>query len=673
GTLTQIVLDTGFHEIIFLHLNTGCMDTLLADVACIPDDGCGTAALSPLAMSVDDCAGTAEFCVSVLVADLPNFLISDNGAAFGGTIGACGLNGNTVAMQLDTGLHELVLEDTVKGCADTFLVQVNCVFVEDVTIDVTIEEGDSLVLCLTDYGYPVADIDSLTVICTGDGNTTFEIDDQTWCITVFGETVGLDTLCFLVNVGDSSGIFTVNIVVVPPCPTFFPGGILAGGVPCSADSGQICLPISFVDLTNKTLTLDGGPYTGTLLPCGFDSLFVLNYDALPNAGLMGPYLIESWSINGGPPFTGVFNTIQELADSMNVWDPTGNWQVVFDPVNNLNLITGGNPLNTYSAMFIKEQISGIEILLGIDLIAVPTGVAVEIPVGTSQLTLTDTLTLCTETVTLELVCLTSDVVIDTILFSESDTFCLDLSELVGTVESITNACPGSNGQIVAFTFENNCVIYTGNEPGQDSACVVVCDDAGLCDTTYFFITVTFTGDSLPVAVNDTIVTGQGQATAIAVLFNDTVQFLTDIYLVDPPANGDVVFLPDGSANYVPDPGYCDELEPDVFTYAICNPLGCDTATVFVTVVCAELEIFNAFSPNDDGTNDFFKINGLQDWPGHHLYVYNRWGNLVFEATSYQSDWSGIWKDKKLPDGTYFYVLDLGDGKKPRRGYVVILR
>ncbi|MCF8281438.1 MAG: gliding motility-associated C-terminal domain-containing protein [Bacteroidales bacterium] len=674
GQFAQIALDTGFHEVIFVQMNTGCQDTLYANVSCSSNDGCGISALSPLTIDVDDCAATTQFCVSVSVLDLPNFLITDNGAAFGGTIGICDLNGTTVGMTLDTGMHMLILADTVKGCADTFLVNVLCTIIEDVTVDTTVAEGDSLVLCLGDFGYQAALIDSVTSVCTGNGNTSFSIDPTIWCITFYGDAVGLDTACFLVSVGDTSAIFTVNIEVTTPCPVFIPGGILATGVPCSVDTGLICLPISFLELANKTLQLGGLPYTGPLLPCSFDSTLILNYNSLPTMGLLGPYIVQSWSING-IPFTGVFNTIQELADLMNTWDPTGNWVVILDPINSINVIQGGNPTNVYSAMSVEQQLTSVVVSLGINTITVPTGVAIEVPLGGYLLTITDTVTLCSETAIVELVCITSDVVVDTILVGTQDTFCLNLSDLVGSVASATNICPGSNGQTVTFTIDSSfCVIYQGNAPGFDSACVVVCDDAGLCDTTYFFITVNVTNDSLPIAVNDTgNLTSQGDPTVIQVLANDTVQFLLTVSIVDQPANGAAQVLPNGSINYVPNQDYCNEAVPDSFTYAICNPFGCDTATVHVTVLCSELEIFEAFSPNGDGKNETFKINGLQDWPNHHLRVYSRWGTLVYEATNYVSDWEGTWKDKNLPDGTYFYILELGDGGGTKRGYVVILR
>ncbi|MCB0663744.1 MAG: gliding motility-associated C-terminal domain-containing protein, partial [Saprospiraceae bacterium] len=43
-------------------------------------------------------------------------------------------------------------------------------------------------------------------------------------------------------------------------------------------------------------------------------------------------------------------------------------------------------------------------------------------------------------------------------------------------------------------------------------------------------------------------------------------------------------------------------------------------------------------------------------------VYNRWGNLVFEQKGYRGTWDGTWNERDLPDGTYYYLIDLGDGQ-----------
>ncbi|UII30120.1 putative Ig domain-containing protein [Fulvivirga ulvae] len=75
------------------------------------------------------------------------------------------------------------------------------------------------------------------------------------------------------------------------------------------------------------------------------------------------------------------------------------------------------------------------------------------------------------------------------------------------------------------------------------------------------------------------------------------------------------------------------------------------------------------------------INGIENYPDNAVKVYNRWGNLVFETEGYNNNdkaWTGIANGKLLigteaPDGTYFYVIDLGDGSKPLSGYVIIKR
>ncbi len=673
GQFAQIALDTGLHVMVFINNGSGCQDTLLANVSCIDDNGCGITAASSLDLTVDNCGDEVQFCVTLSLTNLVNTVVTDNGAAFSGNIGLCDINSSYIALEIDTGLHVLILKDTVKACADTFEVNVTCDLVEDVAIDTTVEQGDSILLCLEDFGFDVSTIDSVAIACPGNGNTTYSIDDQTWCITFYGEIIGFDTLCFEVYAGGGNGTFTVQVTVTEPCLELIPNGQLAANANCALDTGLLCLPFNFADLQGKTLELDGQPYPfGQLQSCGLDSLLRFNYDALPSLGLIGPYTVNAWTVNG-TVFSGTFNTAAELLDSMNTWDPNGDWQLAFDPVSGSTSIIGGNFANVYGDFSIVQQVSGSVVNIGLAQITIPTGVAIKLSVGTQHiLTIEDASSQCTETALLELVCVTSDVVDETILLGTSDTFCLDLSELIGNVVSVTNACPG-NGQIVGFTIDSTCVIYEGIALGQDTACIVVCDDAGICDTTYFYITVDVIVDSLPIAVDDYFTTEQDDVLTIPVLTNDTVQFLLDVTIITPPLNGSAQPFPDGTINYVPNPGYCDEAVPDSFTYSICNPVGCDTATVFVTVLCEGLSIVQGFSPNDDGSNETFKITGLNDYPDHHLYVYNRWGNLVYEATNYLSDWEGTYGDKLLPDGTYFYVLDKGNGDKPLSGYVLILR
>ncbi|NQU51593.1 MAG: gliding motility-associated C-terminal domain-containing protein, partial [Bacteroidetes bacterium] len=86
-----------------------------------------------------------------------------------------------------------------------------------------------------------------------------------------------------------------------------------------------------------------------------------------------------------------------------------------------------------------------------------------------------------------------------------------------------------------------------------------------------------------------------------------------------------------------------------------------------TVRPCEFFIPNGFSPNDDGTNDYFWIN-FEDCPlieSSKIEIYNRWGNLVYKKDNYGND--GQWWDgranvgwtignDRLPPATYFYIL-----------------
>jgi gliding motility-associated-like protein len=86
-----------------------------------------------------------------------------------------------------------------------------------------------------------------------------------------------------------------------------------------------------------------------------------------------------------------------------------------------------------------------------------------------------------------------------------------------------------------------------------------------------------------------------------------------------------------------------------------------------------LIIYNAFTPNGDGTNDVLYIGNIKKFPENKLEVFNRNGKLVFQAVNYQNDWDGKVEGSELPSATYYIVLSLGSGKGKRQGAVTIIR
>ncbi|WP_299434882.1 gliding motility-associated C-terminal domain-containing protein [uncultured Maribacter sp.] len=99
----------------------------------------------------------------------------------------------------------------------------------------------------------------------------------------------------------------------------------------------------------------------------------------------------------------------------------------------------------------------------------------------------------------------------------------------------------------------------------------------------------------------------------------------------------------------------------------------DTEDVFPKIAEPTLAPSEAFTPNGDGINDSWVIPGIDNYPNSNVKVYNRWGHEVFATESYKNDWNGKYKSnsEKLPAGSYLYVIDLGNGTAPLRGWMFI--
>lgn len=91
----------------------------------------------------------------------------------------------------------------------------------------------------------------------------------------------------------------------------------------------------------------------------------------------------------------------------------------------------------------------------------------------------------------------------------------------------------------------------------------------------------------------------------------------------------------------------------------------------------ELNVFNAVSPNDDGLNDILKIQNITLFPNNIVTIYTRWGDKVFEMAGYDNNenvfkgFSNVRNTKELPEGTYYYVIEKGDGSSNLNGFFVL--
>jgi gliding motility-associated-like protein len=309
--------------------------------------------------------------------------------------------------------------------------------------------------------------------------------------------------------------------------------------------------------------------------------------------------------------------------------------------------------------------------------ACTTGTSFEIECGIHEM-IFKTKDGCRDTILIKVACVSAKQIVDTIYVAQVDTSCLDVTELLGKIKNISNVAPTKSGEHAIFSLVPNsrCVTYKGIEAGgTDEAVYVMADDKGISDTTFFKITVIAKVAQITpaVAVVDNLTTKVNESVVVNLLANDTLRSaITSIEIIDQPLHGTVELLQNGIATYTPNKGFCGG-NGDQFSYRVCTAGGCSTARVTVKVTCKEVNVFTGFSPNGDNMNDFFVIEGAQEYADNTVKVYDRQGNAVFEQKGYRNDWNGTWKGgKNLPDGTYFYLFNNGKGET-KTGYVHIQR
>lgn len=89
-----------------------------------------------------------------------------------------------------------------------------------------------------------------------------------------------------------------------------------------------------------------------------------------------------------------------------------------------------------------------------------------------------------------------------------------------------------------------------------------------------------------------------------------------------------------------------------------------------------ITIFSGISANGDGVNDVFTIKNIEEFPKNRVMIFNRWGKQIADITGYNNTnnaWPLLNTLDNLLSTTYFYLIDLGDGSKPIKGWVELMK
>ncbi|MFK7809213.1 MAG: gliding motility-associated C-terminal domain-containing protein [Saprospiraceae bacterium] len=577
---------------------------------------------------------------------------------------------NSTTLNFPVGPTEVIITEPGSGLTDTF--DVNVVCIESDTVNLSLIISDSSVECFDDSfaelpGNPVSVIDvcpansgfvSNSLLVNGDSClviTTFTGGTDIYCMEVCDDMGFCDTTTYIVsvNVPGNPGTTSVDVNVM----------LGESGVTC-VNTGAL-LPNDPETITNicpdaigdnVSIFIDEETY------CVFYNGFNVGQDTAcivlcDDTGICDTTLINFNVQSIGASFfydTVYLNTIETYCD-FDLSELPGN----------LTSVINGCPGNNNG--FVDFMIDPATNCVSYEGLAIGK--------DTACIYLTDDFG--NQDTTFMVVCTSAPVnntIVDTIRLDLTVNYCLDISQLGGNVADTVFFCdPEPINLSITPIAGTNCFEAVANSLGTDTICAYICDDLGQCDTTFFQITINDEEEILPPNLSgdaDTLYLSQSDSIIINVCENDILPGNEIIgFRVVPideggigPTNGIAYATGECLVVYKPDPDFCGS--SDAYSYEICNSAGCETAFVNVFVACpdSELLIFNGFSPNGDGVNDFWRIQGIESIPNNTMRIYNRWGNQLLKIEGYNNDvaWSGRWEGLDLPDGLYFYVLDYGN-------------
>jgi len=113
--------------------------------------------------------------------------------------------------------------------------------------------------------------------------------------------------------------------------------------------------------------------------------------------------------------------------------------------------------------------------------------------------------------------------------------------------------------------------------------------------------------------------------------------------------------------------------PQTVNLIITDANGCQTSQqIKVADQCPDIHIPNIFTPNGDRINDTWVISGMGDDPTTIIKVYTRYGTQIYQSKGQYTPWNGQYQGKPLPQGVYYYVITVKNGKQSFSGSLTII-
>jgi gliding motility-associated-like protein len=251
------------------------------------------------------------------------------------------------------------------------------------------------------------------------------------------------------------------------------------------EKADICLPVFLENIANYSITVNGNAYTQTLRGCEYDTVIIYSYYALLGQGESGPYRLQSWVVDG-TTFSGNFNNAYALVDSMNHWDPSGNWLINTVTKN----IVGGYGDSQYSSMLVEQlQLPGTYATLGYNEGLTALGTSISLAVGENQVVMFEKNRGCSDTLLVTVTCMALPVN-DTIQTKENVPVVIKVLNNDGAQELETMSISTMPMNGTAQVNLDYTITYSPKDGfcGEDEFAYEICNN-GQCATAKVFVTV----------------------------------------------------------------------------------------------------------------------------------------------------------------------------------------
>jgi gliding motility-associated-like protein len=279
-----------------------------------------------------------------------------------------------------------------------------------------------------------------------------------------------------------------------------------GGVNVCIDS------IKFLDaiISGFTFTLDGQVYNPPVPePCTVDTIYQYTYKEIFDNGERAPIELLPSRINGQLRAQ-VFPDFNIFLDSLKVWGPSASWfadtltkDIINYPLNDTFRFLGKVLGRNY-------DLTGNQ---GFDY----RGLLVKVAPGFHQFIVTDVVNNQRDTVTLRAACIQKDTIRQTVNIGSNAIYTVNTEQLLGTPQSASfvNICakPITSVNFISLSYPN--ISFSGVSVGTDTACLKVCDEFGICDTTILIVSAQL-APSRNITYRDSVAIGAARRSACGI-------------------------------------------------------------------------------------------------------------------------------------------------------------